>query len=288
MKTQTKNEHIKSKESWNGVPATVRQALFEASLNKPFAESIILHIAAVLLIWLIIFSLNFFGITRKLFPRPKQNIQDIEFIIKDTSRHITRHFANTKKTKSRKVNRNISNLKDNNATDKHSQNSIISDFFIPMPDLKSISTGLGNSGKIKNRAAGIETSNSSINDIDKAFSTNRSSSGHSGFNKNATRKIITAYDISPYVNELRRNVRLNWKIPQGNENNKVELFLRIAKDGKLIILNVKKTSEIGNVDNAALNAVKKCVPLTPLPSKYNKGYLDVIFTFGSNSVGIKY
>lgn len=265
------------------------------------------HVTAVILIGLLIFSFNFFGITPKLFPKPKQNMKDIEFVLKGHSRHRVRHYVassqqnqtnpnNTPKQEQSKIttettpvaknsNKNNTNIPPK-TTAKHSQKSSVPDFSMPMPNLKSISSGLGASGKSKGHATGAQTSNSSIGDINNSFSNGNNSSGHSGFDKNATKKIITTYDISPYVNELKRNVRWNWKAP--SQNKRVELFLRIAKDGKIIILNVKRTSEIGEVDNAALNAVRKCQPLNPLPSKYNKSYLDIIFTFDSNSVGSRY
>lgn len=315
MKTLTKNKYTRSKKhfkkSWNGVPATKRQTLFEVSLTESLFTSLFCHALSALLIWLLVFALMFFGLTPKLFPKPKQKTKDIEFIINGTSRHRSRHLIHKvrqnsgeqksePKAEPQKVNVDIlstlsdfrkkhTNKNDKTAlTAKHSSNSVIPDFSASMPNLKSLSSGLGGSGKTRSNASSSNSSSSSIGDIDNAFSFDGGSSSHSGVEKNGTQKIITTYDISPYVNELKRNIRWNWNIPKGNENKRVELFLRIAKDGRLIILNVKKTSEVGDVDNAALNAVKKCLPLNPLPAKYNKGYLDVIFTFGSNSVSSKY
>lgn len=304
-----KNKYLRSKgkrkNSWNGVPATVRQTLFEATLYESFFTSIFWHVIGILLICLIVFCFNFFGITPKLFPKPQKTIQDIEFIIKNSSGYRVRHTktisaqskTEAKNTENNSVapvqedlNKDIKSTK----TQKTHSKSVISDFAIPVPNLKSLSSGLGNPGKAKHNASDTEMSNSTLSGIDNAFSSGgglsvgTSSSGKTGFDKNAARKIIAPYDISPYVNELKRNIQWNWKAPNGYGNKRVELFLRIAKDGKLIILNVKRTSEVGEVDNAALNAVKKCVPLNPLPSKYSKSYLDVIFTFASNSVGSRY
>lgn len=299
MKTLTKNKNKKFKYSfkanWNGVPATVRQTLFEATLYESFFTSLVWHIIGVLLIWAITFSIMFFGLAPKLFPTPKTKIKDIEFVIKGQSTHRSRHSkaksvqpsnetVSTPKPEQNKINSNITPQKNNDGK----KNAVIPDFSMPMPNLKSLSSGLGGSAKTSSSSTS-GTSNSPISDINNAFSTSKGSSGSSaGFDKNTTKKMITTYDISPYVNELKRNIKWNWKIPKGNENKRVDLFLRIAKDGRLIILNVKRTSEIGEVDNAALSAVKKCLPLSPLPAKYNKSYLDIIFTFGSNSIGSRY
>lgn len=311
MKTQTKNKPKRTKNknpfkiSWNGVPATVRKTLFEVSLYESLFASIFWHIISFLLICLIIFALNFFGIVPKIFPKIKPKIQDIEFILKDKSRHKIPHKIkpklsniNSDKAAPQKSNHNILEQitkkipKQNTAktVKKHSKSSV-SDFAIPTQNMKSFTSGLNHSGKNRQHASGVDSSNYS-NAFDDTASGSQGSSkginGGSGFDKNATRQIITTYDISPYVNELKRDIRWNWKVPKDNSDKKVELFLRIAKDGRIIILNVKKTSEIAAVDDAALNAVKKCIPLNPLPSKYAKNYLDVIFSFNLNSIGIRY
>jgi outer membrane biosynthesis protein TonB len=188
-----------------------------------------------------------------------------------------------------KITKNIFNNKaKGKSSAKHSSKSGASDFSMPMPSLNKMSSGLGSSGRTRIHSSGIGSSGSSNSNIDNAFSSGDGSSNHSGFDKSATKKIITTYDISPYVSELKRNIRWNWSAPKGYENKRVELFLRIAKDGRIVILNVKRTSEVGAFDNAALNAVRKCVPLNPLPSKYSKSYLDVVFSFSSGSISSRY
>lgn len=169
----------------------------------------------------------------------------------------------------------------------HSKPGGADKFAVPMPKLNSLSSGLGGGGKIKHRASGFDPSGASVGTSDGG---GKSASNGSGFDKNTTKKMISSYDISPYVNELRRNIRWNWKAPKNPEGKRVELFLRIAKDGRVVILNVKRTSESGEADNAALNAVRRTMPLNPLPSKYSKSYLDVIFTFDSsaNSLGSRF
>jgi len=309
VKNKNKNK-LKSKcnfkSNWNGVPAIAKWSVTETSLHESFVVSIFWHIIWALLLWGISFSFLFFGIMPKLFPKPEPKMRDIEFIIKNPSGHRNHSYRDksfnivTSKaipdippvnTEHQNITQSQGRTSDKINTKSKSDNpstSEIPDFSIPMPNLKSMSSGLGGSGRTKNHATGSQVSNSSIGDIDNAFSSSSGSSNRSGFNKNTTRKMITTYDISPYVSELKRSIRWNWKAPKDNGNKRVELFLRIAKDGRLIILNVKKTSEVGEVDNAALNAVKKSLPLNPLPIKYNRGYLDIIFSFDSNSIGSRY
>lgn len=100
-------------------------------------------------------------------------------------------------------------------------------------------------------------------------------------------KEVSGYDISPYVNELRRNVKMNWKVPSGVPSKRVELFLRIAKDGKIMILNVKTTSESAPLDESTLEAVRRTTPLRPIPSKYPKAYLDVVFAFNAADASVR-
>lgn len=291
----------KIKNAWDGVPATVRRSYTDASLYQSFAASLIWHIIGGLLFWLIAFSIAFFGLTPKITQMPK----DIEFNINS---HNYRHIKKVKKSiknqdstgevtpnpsvdnnlsKSTTVTKGQANMhKGKTGNAKTTAGHTVSDFSIPsMSSLKSMTSGLSGSGQGKRHATGYDSSTGSSG---LGISSESSSGGNGGFNKDTTRKIISPYDISPYVNELKRNIRWNWKAPANNA--RVDLFLRIAKDGRIIILNVKRTSEKGDVDNAALNAVKRCVPLNPLPSKYNKGYLDVIFTFdpSTNSVKGKY
>lgn len=320
MKTQEKNKVNIPEDALlaapKGMPAIMRKSLFKIPLHKSFFISSLGHITGVLLLLLAVFCFNFFNIRIKIFPEQKQPTKDIEFIIKHKQTHKIKHptikpeqkvikskkttkaalkKATTKKTAakvqntaSKKAAQNPPKNQANKAktTMKTQPSAVIPEFSMPMPNLKSMPSGLNTSTKTKSHAAGFEASKSSINDADSASTSGKGSSNHSGFDKTTTKKIITTYDISPYVNELKRNIKWNWKAPK--ENKRVELFLRIAKDGRLVILNVKKTSEVGEVDNAALNAVKKCLPLNPLPSKYKRSYLDIVFTFDSNSLSSRY
>ena len=307
---------------WNGLPAIKRKTILEHSLYESIFTSVFGHIILFLLIWALTFSLFYFGIAPKLFAKPKPKIQNIEFELNNSvwrkSSH-NRHEQRAKVASSKSLPAAVPETKQPKAKSEFSQifnkmtqkskattnkkstqspfatkaakgskKSTVPAFSMPMPNLKSVSSGLNGSKGKKHHASGFDASHSVLGDNDGGASAGKNSSGNSGFNKTATRKIISTYDISPYVNELKRSVRWNWKSPHAEGNKRVELFLRIAKDGRLIILNVKKTSENGETDDAALSAVRKCTPLNPLPAKYNKNYLDVIFTFDSNYVGSRF
>ena len=301
-----KSDNNPFKEVWNGVPATVRKTLFEKSLAETFALSIVGHIFVFFLIWAITALIVFFGLAPKIFPHPKEKVRDIEFVINGHSRHkrVRHSQIQTQKVLSEtptspKVEKTdvpapkvtkINNAKPTaKAASKVSKSVAVPNFSMPVPNIKNLSSGLSGHGSGKKH--GSSSSGTSVGDINNAFSSSSGSSSsnassNSGFDKAKTKNMISAYDISPYVNELKRNVRWNWKVPKSGK--RVDLFLRIAKDGRLIILNVKKTSEDGVTDNAALNAVKKSLPLNPLPAKYAKGYLDVVLVFTASSISSRY
>lgn len=89
-------------------------------------------------------------------------------------------------------------------------------------------------------------------------------------------------DLRPYVTELQRRVLRNWNMPANDNSKKTVLFLRIAKNGNLMILNIKTPSGDTHIDELAINAVKKAQPFNPLPAGYRNAYADVIMTFDYN------
>jgi len=296
LKTQEKNRYklirTKSpKKSWNGLPAFIKRSDVASSLSNNFFPSIVWHIIFFLLLWGVFTILT---IGKNPILKTKEKMQDIKFVLNNSSSHRPRYSKSNSSAKAVGNNKSSAIEKKINIPKNIKRNNFGSipvaapdDFSIPVPKTKPMS-GSGGLGKSTSSASGTSSSNSASTDIG---AENGTSSGSglakgTGFDKNATRKAVSSYDISPYVNELKRNIRLNWRTPQDNKS--VELFLRIARDGRLIILNVKRTSEVAEVDNVALNAVRKTLPLNPLPSKFNKSYLDVIFTFDSSAVGSRY
>ena len=89
-------------------------------------------------------------------------------------------------------------------------------------------------------------------------------------------------DLRPYVTELQRRVLRNWSMPSNDNSKKTVLFLRIAKNGNLMILNVKTPSGDTYIDGLALDAVRKAQPFSALPAGYRNAYADIILTFDYN------
>lgn len=286
----TLNQSKKFKINWDGVPVFMKKYEPKNSLYNHFFLSIFNHIVLFLLLWGL-FSILKIEILNPIF-KPKEKIKDIEFTLNNSSSHghtpkLSKSTANTQETTPINNNLNSStkpttNMQSN--TSKFASIPIASpdDFSIPTNKFKPASSSSGRLSKRLTNGSSEGLNPADIGTDDGSLNGSDSVKGK-GFDKNAARKAVTAYDMSPYVSELKRNIRMNWRPVKSSEGNYVELFLRIAKDGRLVILNVKKTSESGDVDDSALNAVKKTLPLSPLPSKYNKSFFDLVFTFNASS-----
>jgi len=94
-------------------------------------------------------------------------------------------------------------------------------------------------------------------------------------------------DFGPYMRELQRRIKRNWHPPRGNESKKVVLLFKVSRDGRLLRLNINKSSGLSDADDAALEAVKMSAPFRPLPPEYQGSDIDIQFTFDYNvfSVG---
>ncbi len=92
-------------------------------------------------------------------------------------------------------------------------------------------------------------------------------------------------DFGPYMKELQRRIKMNWDPPKGNESKRVILLFKISKDGRLLSVNVQKSSGLAEADKAAINAVKLTAPFKPLPPEYRSDSVDIQFTFDYNVLG---
>jgi len=255
-------------------PAFLMPDFYEIPLQKAIALSGIAHIIGAVLLWLLAIVPVFAGINIPLSKKSEQNVPDIKFLLVKS--------ANISRSKSPSVKQNV-----NKSQTKPVQNTQVKktkefdDSFVPTPKLKPLSSSPGGIHFLREESASSD--DTAANEETYGKGQRRTS----GVDKNST-GIINTYDISPYINELQRNIKWNWKLPKEQATNQtVELFLRIARDGKLVIFNIKKTSEIAEADNAATDAVKRALPLNPLPINYKKGYLDVVFIFDYNASAIR-
>lgn len=98
--------------------------------------------------------------------------------------------------------------------------------------------------------------------------------------KNINESIMESdIDWGPYLKKMERNIKSNWKPPKSKESNRVVLFFTIAKDGRLLVSKVYKSSGVAAIDTAALNAAKVTAPFKPLPKQFKGNSIDIQFTF---------
>lgn len=93
-------------------------------------------------------------------------------------------------------------------------------------------------------------------------------------------------DFGPYMKELQRLIKMNWDPPKGNESKRVVLLFTIARDGRLLNVNVHRSSGLPAADKAALDAVKLTAPFRPLPPDFRGNSVDIQFTFDYNVFGV--
>ena len=112
--------------------------------------------------------------------------------------------------------------------------------------------------------AGVTFADVSVNDVDK--------NGNDDY-------------LKEYFSYVTRKTRTNWNIPRGQEEKKVTILYKIAKNGDLLDAKVIKSSGSAKADKAALEAVKKSAPFNPLPKQYTGNNLEIQYTFGYNIMG---
>lgn len=85
-----------------------------------------------------------------------------------------------------------------------------------------------------------------------------------------------------YLNIIQNKVSKNWVLTQTAENNieqKVIIYFKITKNGKVTDVSIEKSSGISFLDQSAFRAVLLSEPFPPLPYEYDGDYLGVHFGF---------
>lgn len=89
-------------------------------------------------------------------------------------------------------------------------------------------------------------------------------------------------DFGPYMAELQRRIRRNWRPPQAQEDKRVVVLFKIARDGRLLSVSTQKSSGYEEADQAALGAIRLSAPFRPLPAAHPDNDVTVQFTFDYN------
>ena len=95
-------------------------------------------------------------------------------------------------------------------------------------------------------------------------------------------------DWGPYMRELERRIKRNWNPPKGDSSKRVVVYFKISRDGKLLSINVAKSSGVPLADQAAKAAIELTAPFAPLPPEFKGNSIDIDFTFDYNVLGASY
>ena len=99
---------------------------------------------------------------------------------------------------------------------------------------------------------------------------------------------IRQADWGPYMRNLEARIRRNWNPPKGDTSKRVVIYFKISRDGKLLSMNVVKSSGLALADQAARAAIQQSAPFPPLPPEYKGSNIDIDFTFDYNVLGARY
>ena len=86
-------------------------------------------------------------------------------------------------------------------------------------------------------------------------------------------------NLGPYLAEIRRRVKRNWKPSAPNNNRHTVLIFSIQRNGQITGLRVRQSSGSEKVDRESLEAVQKSGPFAALPANFPNEQLNVEFNF---------
>lgn len=105
--------------------------------------------------------------------------------------------------------------------------------------------------------------------------------GHINFN-------VKGLDITPWAKKVVTRLQQNWQIPPSlasspNLSLSIGVKVVIAKSGKLKSSELKKSSQVEQVDKAVLLALNRSAPFPRLPEQFPKDSLEAYFWFNVNN-----
>lgn len=89
-------------------------------------------------------------------------------------------------------------------------------------------------------------------------------------------------NFDTYMPKMQKQIKENWNPPKSDSASSVVLKYQIKKDGNLGSYEIKTSSGNTEIDNAAIEALKKSSPFPKLPTNYEGEYIDVEFIFDYN------
>jgi len=92
-------------------------------------------------------------------------------------------------------------------------------------------------------------------------------------------ELDSKFDYPEYLIEMQERIKNNWHPPTLKESLTTRMFFKLGKDGKIIRVRVEKATGNIGFDSAAMTAVTKSSPFSPLPEEFEKKELGVHFDF---------
>ena len=105
--------------------------------------------------------------------------------------------------------------------------------------------------------------------------------------KNAEEPKINAVLFKDYIENLQNEIRANWQPPQRNKSSRIVARFSVAKNGQLLESKIAQSSNNKKADCAALAAIEKSAPFSPLPDTFSGPSIDIEFTFDYNVYAVK-
>lgn len=88
-------------------------------------------------------------------------------------------------------------------------------------------------------------------------------------------------DLSLYMAELNRRVKMNWDKPRNTANCETVLDIKVLSNGTLQEVTVFKSSGNISMDKSCILAVNLAQPFRPLPSEFKGSSIEVQITFSA-------
>jgi len=90
-------------------------------------------------------------------------------------------------------------------------------------------------------------------------------------------------DYKPYIGQVERELKRAWFPPKGAGSKSVTVTFKIHHDGSVSDVQIKQSSGVSIVDDAALKAIRNAAPLRPPPAG-SEDPLDFEFRFDYNAI----
>jgi TonB family protein len=97
----------------------------------------------------------------------------------------------------------------------------------------------------------------------------------------APKQVADGIDFGPYMSDLQLSIKRNWRPPKGDRTNRVMLHFKVHSNGELSDLAIANSSGLPTMDEAALDAVSRTAPFSPLPKGAPEN-VDIEFSLDYN------